>query len=59
MTNLPADIEAAIADLIVHAQEAGRTTGHAHALTAIARVSLETVIAAHLRAARETKPSGA
>ncbi|GJE37831.1 hypothetical protein [Methylobacterium persicinum] len=52
---LPADIEAAIADLIMHAQEAGRTTGHAHALTAIARVSLETIIAAHLRGMAEMK----
>jgi len=39
----------------MHAQEAGSTTGHAHALTAIARVSLETIIAAHLRGMAEMK----
>lgn len=53
---LPADIEAAIADLIAHAQDAGRTNGHHdHALTAVARVSLETVIAKHLRGMAEMK----
>lgn len=56
LPNLPTDIEHAIRDLIATAQDAGRTgSPTAHSLTAVARVSLETVIAAHLRAYAEMK----
>lgn len=56
MAGLPADIEAAIADLIRHVREAGASgSATAHAVAAVSRVSLETVIAAHLRAYAEMK----
>lgn len=56
MPNLPTDIEHAIRDLIHHAQDAARTgSPTAHSLTSIAKVSLETVIASHLRGMAEMK----
>ncbi len=56
MPKLPTDIEHAIRDLITHAQDAGRTgSPTAHSLTAVARVSLETVIDQHMQAYREMK----
>lgn len=52
MPKLPTDIEHAIRDLIIHTQDAARTgSPTAHSLASVAKVSLETVIAAHLQRA--------
>jgi len=56
VSDLPADIERSIADLIRHAKSAGKTNAIAdHSLTAMAQVTLETVIAKHLRGMAEMK----